>query len=109
IDTGSEMTMGNLALEARVFRGRHPPPAVSITLVSVTGQTITARLATLHHVKVGGFTLDNVAVAFADAPPFALFGLDRQPAMLFGTDLLEAFRRVSLDFRNRRVRFVLRR
>ena len=44
-----------------------------------------------------------------DVPPFRLFGLSNEPALLLGTDILETFRRVSLDFRARRVRFQLRR
>lgn len=47
-------------------------------------------------------------VAFADVPPFALFGLRDDPALLLGTDLLQSFRKVAMDFRNRRVRFQLR-
>lgn len=108
IDTGAELTMGNSALAARVFRGRAPPPQ-PVTIVSVTGQTIVANLAVLPRVTIGGIVLQNVPVAFVDAPPFRLFGLDRQPAMLLGTDLLESFARVSLDFRARKVRFTLRR
>lgn len=108
IDTGAELTMGNSALAARVFR-RRPPPSQPVTLISVTGQTIVANLAVLPRVKIGGIFLENVTVAFVDAPPFRLFGLDKQPAMLLGTDLLEVFRRVSLDFRARKVRFTLRR
>ena len=42
-------------------------------------------------------------------PPFKLFGLADEPALLLGTDILETFRRVSLDFRARKVRFQLRR
>ena len=109
IDTGSEVTLGNLALQERVFRGRSAPATRPVTLVSVTGQSIVANLATLPEMRIGNITLNNVVVAFVDAPPFALFGLDKQPAMLLGTDVLQAFRRVSLDFRNRKVRFVLRR
>ena len=48
-------------------------------------------------------------IAFADVPPFKVFGLADQPALLLGTDLLETFRRVSLDFAARKVRFQLRR
>ena len=47
-------------------------------------------------------------MAFADVPPFTVFGLAKQPALLLGTDLLDTFRRVSLDFRARKVRFQLR-
>jgi len=109
IDTGSEVTIGNSALRAQVFRGRHAAPTQTIVLASVTGLTITADMFVLPRVRLGGVTLYNVPVAFADVPPFALFGLDRQPAMLLGTDVLEAFRRVALDFRNRKIRFVVRR
>ncbi len=108
IDTGSEATMGNSALRARVFAGRHPPVPLKIELISVTGERVQADLVILPLVTIGGLTLQNVPVAFADAPPFRLFGLDREPAMLLGTDLLGTFRRVSLDFGRRRVRFVLR-
>ncbi len=109
IDTGSEITMGNLALQARVLGSRRPPPPRPVVLTSVTGATLTANLATASNIRLGGLTLSNVNVAFADAPPFRLFGLEKVPALLIGTDVLEAFRRVALDFRGRRVRFTLRR
>jgi len=109
VDTGSEITIGNSALRKRIFAGRKPPPATRITLTSVTGQTIDADLVVLPQMKVGKLKLEGVSVAFADVPPFALFGLKDQPAMLLGTDLLRAFRRVSLDFQNRKVRFQLKR
>ena len=101
--------MGNLALQARVFGTRRAPVPRPIVLTSVTGQTLTANLATLPSIKIGGIDLAGVGVAFADAPPFRLFGLEKTPALLIGTDVLEAFRRVALDFRGRRVRFTLRR
>jgi predicted aspartyl protease len=109
VDTGAEVTMGNMALLERLYRARRPPPVRPITLVSVTGQSIVANLVTLREMRIGGVILQNVEVAFADVPPFRLFGLDRQPAILLGSDVLQAFRRVSLDFHDRRIRFVLRR
>jgi hypothetical protein len=59
--------------------------------------------------QLGPIVLQDVPIAFADVPPFELFGLANEPALLLGTDLLETFRRISLDFRARRVRFQLRR
>jgi hypothetical protein len=50
-----------------------------------------------------------LAVAFADLPPFHVFGIAKEPALFLGTDVLETFRRVSLDFQARKVRFQLRR
>ena len=109
IDTGSEVTLGNMALRNRLLNGKRDPGLKAITLISVTGQTLTAEVAVLPEVRVGGVLLQNVAVAFADAPPFRLFGLDTTPALFLGSDLLQSFRRLSLDFRNRKVRFALRR
>ena len=62
----------------------------------------------LRRIWIGGVYLDNVVVAIANAPPFALFGLERQPAPFLRSDLLKSFRRVSFDFRNRKVRLWLR-
>lgn len=109
IDSGSEVTMGNSALRARIFAHRRPPPVTPLEIVSVTGQTMIADLIVLPELTIGGIMFRDVPVAFDDAPPFALFGLAAQPAILLGTDLLRSFRRVSLDFRARRVRFSLRR
>ena len=102
------MTIGNSALRRRVFGGRTPRRAIPITLVSVTGQTTVADYAVLPEIRIGGLLLKDVPVAFTDAPPFALFGVAKAPAMLLGTDLLKTFRRVSLDFKRKTVRFLLK-
>ena len=109
IDTGSEVTLGNMALRRRLFGTRPRNDLRLISLISVTGQTLQVETIPLRRIRIGGVYLDNVVVAFADAPPFALFGLEKQPALFLGSDLLKSFRRVSLDFRNRKVRFWLRR
>lgn len=108
IDTGSEITLGNAALRRRLFGERVPKEMQTIELLSVTGQVLQAEAIVLQDVRIGGLWLNNVLIAFADAPPFALFGLTNQPAVFLGSDLLASFRRVSLDFRNRKVRFTLR-
>ena len=51
----------------------------------------------------------NAPVAFTDAPPFELFGVAKMLAMLLSTDVLQGFRRILLDFRDKKVRFQLRR
>lgn len=109
VDTGSQVTIGNSALRARVFAKRKAPPrAVPITLISVTGQSTVADLVVLPRIRIGGVDMRNVPVAFTDAPPFELFGVAKVPAMLLGTDVLQGFRRILLDFRDKKVRFQLR-
>jgi predicted aspartyl protease len=108
IDTGSEITIGNLALRDRLFR-KNFKSLVSGQVIGVTGVMVTMQLAHLDELRIGPIILRNVDIAFGDVPPFAAFGLTDHPAMFLGTDLMSGFRRVSLDFRARKVRFQLRR
>jgi hypothetical protein len=108
IDTGSEITIGNLALRDKLIRGNRDK-FVTVPATGVTGVTMELELARVGEIKLGSVILRNVPIAFADVAPFTLFGLSKEPALLLGTDLLETFRRVSLDFRARKVRFQLRR
>ncbi len=108
IDTGSQVTIGNLALRDKLVRRRRDK-LQTISATGVTGKILDLQLAQIPELRLGPVTLRNVPIAFADVPPFKVFGLSDQPALLLGTDLLETFRRVSLDFRARKVRFQLRR
>ena len=107
VDTGSQITIGNTALRDKLVKRSRKDWVVGAT--GVTGKTIDLQLARIRHLKIGSVILREVPVAFADLPPFKVFGLDKQPALLVGTDILENFRRVSLDFRARKARFQLRR
>ena len=107
VDTGSEITIGNLKLRDKLIKG-HRDKFVTVEATGVTGVTIPLQIARVGELRLGSVTLKNVPIAFADAPPFTVFGLEDEPALLLGTDLLDTFRRVSLDFRSRKVRFQLR-
>jgi len=108
IDTGSEITIGNLALRDRLVR-RRGQALEEIEATGVTGATMKLQVAVIDELQLGPILLRNVPMAFADVPPFKVFGLADQPALLIGTDLLDTFRRVSLDFKARKIRFQLRR
>jgi len=108
IDTGSEITIGNIALRDKLI-SRNLNKDWTVAATGVTGKTVDLQLGNIRVLKLGSITLGNVPIAFADVPPFRVFGLQDQPALLLGTDVLEAFRKVSLDFAARKVRFQLRR
>jgi hypothetical protein len=108
IDTGSEVTIGNIALRDKILR-RGRDKFWTVAAIGVTGVTVNLQMANIRELQLGSVTLRDVPIAFADVPPFELFGLSHEPALLLGTDLLATFRRVSLDFRARKVRFQLRR
>lgn len=104
LDTGSVVSMGNLALKAKLGRRTAFAP---ISVVSVTGQVLKADYAQIGAVHLGGVIFQNLPVAFADAAPFQRLGLDKKPALLLGMDALRQFRRVDIDFANRELRLAL--
>lgn len=107
LDTGSPITMGNLALQKRVARRNkniHP-----IQLIGVTGESIEVNYTQIDSFEVAGATIGNLPVAFADAEPFRHFGLTDRPALLLGMDVLRQFRLVRIDFPNREIRLSVKR
>lgn len=108
VDTGSEISIGNMALRDRIIK-RHAAKIEKIAVTGVTGTTVDLEIARVRELRLGSVILHNVPIAFAEVPPFSVFGLTKQPSLLLGTDLMETFRRVSLDFRARKARFQLRR
>ena len=107
IDTGAETSIGNLALLNKLAQRKKMPRLVPVSVTSVTGQSMPAQFAQIDRIQIGGVALNNIPVAFADAEPFKRFGLANKPALLLGMDALRLFDRVSVDFANKQVRFML--
>lgn len=107
VDTGSQVTIGNLALRDKLIR-RNRDKFVTVPVTGVTGEVMQVQMAKVGQLQLGPVILRDVPMAFADVPPFKMFGLQDQPALLLGTDILDGFRRISLDFKARKVRFQLR-
>jgi len=105
LDTGSSVSVGNLALRRKLKESGAALPQIG--LISVTGATLTADYASVSDVRLGSVAFQNLPIAFADAAPFARFGLSKRPALLLGIDALRQFRRVDIDFANREVRLAL--
>ncbi len=107
IDTGTAVSIGNPALRTRLERQGRMMPLVPISITSVTGAQTPADYGAIRTIRLGGVTLNNMPIAFADARIFHRLGLDRRPSLLLGMDALKLFDRVSIDFLNRSVRFVM--
>lgn len=107
IDTGTEVTIGNSALRDKLGIARRET-IETVEIYGVTGTKQEIEFAVIPRLELGPVTFLNVPIAFADVPPFEVFGLNEEPSLLLGTDLMEKFRRISLDFSNRKVRFQLR-
>lgn len=107
VDTGSQVTIANPALHAMLARRGHPLPPERVTIQSVTGEQMTASMTSLPELELGGLKLRDLSVAFADAHIFRQLKLDKRPAILLGMNAMRAFDRISIDFKTKKVRFVL--
>ncbi len=107
VDTGSQNSVGNLKLR-KLLVARRPETAIkTINMLDVLGKTTPADYTIVGKLRIGGVQMGNAAVAFVNAHPFKLFELTGKPSMLLGMDSLRAFRRVSVDFSSRKVKFLL--
>ena len=106
IDSGSETTVGNGPLRALLAKRNRKLQFFKTELVDVTGGKLDAEYASVGRIRIAGVTVESPVVAFADAHPFKRYGLTTKPAMMLGMDMLRGFRRVSVDFAQRKVRFL---
>ncbi len=106
IDSGAETTVGNAPLRALLSKRNKRLQFFKTELLDVTGGKLGAEYASVGRIRLAGITIENAVIAFADAHPFKRYGLQTKPAMLLGMDTLRSFRRVSVDFAQRKVRFL---
>ncbi len=107
LDSGSQISVGNLALREAVLR-QMPELAerfVEVPLVSATGQIARGELALLPSLRLGALKLQRLLAVFADLHIFKLWELQDRPSILIGIDVLRQFQNVVLDFGRREVTF----
>jgi predicted aspartyl protease len=107
VDTGGQNSVGNTPFRRLMSRKSGAREFKRVDLLGVLGDKTSADFTYVGKMRIGGVQLANAAVAFVDAHPFKSFGLSKRPAMLMGIESLRSFRRVSIDFANRKVKFLL--
>ena len=107
LDTGSEISIGNSALRRSLLGSSLIDPQRTVELESVTGQKIVGDYMRVPAIKIGGIGLTNLAIVFTDAETFRQLRLQNRPALLLGMNAIRAFKKVSIDFANRKFRVVL--
>jgi predicted aspartyl protease len=108
LDSGSQVSVGNPEL-LKLLTGRATSgePRLTTEIMSVTGRKRTVELDQIAEANVGGVTIRNMPLAFAQLPIFDHFGLTHEPALLLGMDVLSRCERVSVDLRRREATFTL--
>ncbi len=107
LDTGSEITIGNEALRQAMLKKRQLTDSHRVEVHSVTGHKIAGDYMRLKRLEIGGVELNDLAIIFANAHTFKKLGLQDKPAVLLGMNAMRAFKKVSIDFANRKLRVVL--
>lgn len=108
LDTGAEMSVGNMALFNKLKVKKLVVPPQPTMLTSVTGIAVPAQFTVVRKLTIGSVTLNNVPMVFLDAAPFEELGLADKPAMLLGMRMLRLFDQVAIDFGNRHVDFLIK-
>jgi predicted aspartyl protease len=107
LDTGSEISMGNEALRRHATGRESFDGATKVELLSVAGGSITGDLTSIPKMTIGDIELHNLAVVITNAHTFKQLGLADRPALLLGMNAMRAFKKVSIDFANKKFRVVM--
>lgn len=106
VDTGSTTTVGNLAFFAEAqSKGAIVGPVTDTELRSVTGQVLPGRRVTMSSLTLGKVILRRIPMVIGPIHTFDFWGMHDEPAVLIGSDILQHFETVALDFRAGEVRF----
>jgi Aspartyl protease len=103
IDTGAERTLGNLVLQETLNRGRKKRQPISAIVHGATPDITDGDMQEIKEARIGDLSLSNLEVIFADFHVFKLWGLDKEPAMLIGMDMLGVLERLVIDYRRNEV------
>ena len=107
LDTGSELTMGNAALRAKLEARRKLAHPVPVEMLSVTGEKLVGEGFYLRQVEIGDVIMRDMMIFFSNAPIFGSLALEDRPAALLGMNALQAFDKVSIDFAKKQLRIVV--
>ncbi len=105
IDTGGELSVGNLALKRRL--GLRDNKLIETNLIDVNGQTVPTEVGIVHNFKLDRAQFAAIPMAFADSATFEALKLTKRPAIFLGMDALRKFDKIAIDFEDRRIYFLL--
>jgi predicted aspartyl protease len=106
VDTGAQVSIGNAALLRKLSR-RSVKSTGQIALHSVTGEKLMGEYMIVRRLTIGGITLKDLPIVFADSHAFGRLGLESKPALFLGMNALRGFDKVSIDFHRKKLKVVL--
>jgi aspartyl protease len=104
IDTGSERTLGNLALRDALNERRRPGTPAQVTSVyGATAQVEPGEILRVPTIVIDTLRIEDVAVVYGDFHIFKVWNLQDKPAMIIGMDVLGTVGSLGIDFKNQDV------
>ncbi len=101
IDTGSERSLGNPALQKVLGLRDQPGHLEPVTSVyGATRQIETGRIVYSPIITMGPLRVEGVDLIYGDFHIFKLWKLDRTPAIILGMDVLGTVNALGFDFRH---------
>jgi hypothetical protein len=109
IDTGAQVTVGNLALREALARHRGQRDPFDDAVIGVTEDIQDAARARVPGIVVGGLIVRNTEVMFSDLHIFEHWQLNSRPALIIGMDVLGTLDTLVIDYRRNELQLKLRR
>jgi hypothetical protein len=101
IDTGSERTLGNLALrDALRLRTRTGADALVTSVYGATEQVERGELWIAPAISIDSMRINDVQVVYGDFHIFKVWGMQDKPALIVGMDVLGTVGSLGIDFKN---------
>jgi predicted aspartyl protease len=99
IDTGSERTLGNMALRDKLYPHDRPGVAVQVTTVyGATAETESGEIRPAPTISVGGLRMNEVNIIYGNFHIFKVWKMQDSPALIIGMDVLGTVPSLGIDF-----------
>jgi predicted aspartyl protease len=106
IDTGSERTLGNLALRDALNQRRRPGTVAQVTSVyGATAQVEPGEIWRAPTMVIDSLRISDVEVVYGDFHIFKVWDMQDKPAMIIGMDVLGTVASLGIDFKNQDIYF----
>jgi hypothetical protein len=101
IDTGSERTLGNLALRDALNARRRPGTVAQVTSVyGATAQVEPGEIWRAPTIIIDSLRINDVEVVYGNFHIFKVWDMQDEPAMVIGMDVLGTVGSLGIDFKN---------
>jgi predicted aspartyl protease len=101
IDTGSERTLGNLALRDALNERRRAGTVAQVTSVyGATAQVEPGEIWRAPTIVIDSLRINDVEVVYGDFHVFKVWEMQDQPALILGMDVLGTVGSLGIDFKN---------